>query len=124
MPMGMTGNGGRDAAGRQILVVDDEPMVRRMIGRLVVEGYRVDEAGDGFQALEKVRAAPDALDLVVTDLAMPRLNGLELAQVLSAEVPGLPLVLISGFAAPELQALGMVAPCGTLTKPLAEAVFL
>lgn len=109
----------------RILVVDDEPGVRLIIRRLLDgQGYQVHEAGDGVQALELVRAAPDLLDLVVSDLAMPRLNGIQLVQVLSVETPEIPFVLISGYAAPELAEFGIVAPCGMLAKPLVEDVFL
>jgi two-component system cell cycle sensor histidine kinase/response regulator CckA len=109
----------------RILVVDDEPDVRLIIRRLLDEqGYQVHEAGDGLQALEMVRAAPDLLDLVVSDLVMPRLNGIQLVQVLSVESPEIPFLLISGYAAPELAQFGIVAPCGTLAKPLVEDVFL
>jgi len=109
----------------RILVVDDEPDVRLIIRRLLDEqGYHVHEAGDGLQALEMVRAAPGLLDLVVSDLAMPRLNGIQLVQVLSVERPEIPLVLVSGYAVPELEAMGIVAPCGMLAKPLVEDVFL
>jgi CheY-like chemotaxis protein len=109
----------------RILVVDDEPDVRLIIRRLLDEqGYHVHEAGDGLQALEMVRAAPGLLDLVVSDLAMPRLNGIQLVQVLSVESPEIPLVLVSGYAVPELEAMGIVAPCGMLAKPLVEDVFL
>jgi CheY-like chemotaxis protein len=64
------------------------------------------------------------LDLVVSDLAMPRLNGIQLTQVLSVESPEIPVVLVSGYAAAELEAMGIVAPCGMLAKPLVEDVFL
>jgi CheY-like chemotaxis protein len=109
----------------RILVVDDEPNVRFIIRRLLDgQGYLVHEAGDGLQALEMVRAAPDLLDLVVSDLVMPRLNGIQLLQVLSVESPEIPLVLISGYAPPELAEFGIAAPCGVLAKPLVEDAFL
>jgi CheY-like chemotaxis protein len=125
MPEGSGNESYREATRRQILVVDDEPNVRVMIRRVLDEvGYRVFEAGDGLQALELVRAGPDLLDLVVSDLIMPRLNGVQLVQILSVETPELPFVLISGYAPPELAALGVVAPCGMLAKPLVVDVFL
>jgi two-component system cell cycle sensor histidine kinase/response regulator CckA len=109
----------------RILVVDDEPDVRLIIRRLLDgQGYQVHEAGDGLQALEMVRAAPDLLDLVVSDLAMPRLNGIQLVQAVSVESPEIPFLLISGYAAPEHARFGIVAPCGTHAKPLVEDVFL
>jgi CheY-like chemotaxis protein len=112
-------------ARRRILVVDDEPDVRRVIRRLLDEdGYRVHEAGDGAQALEFVRSARGLLDLVVSDIAMPRLNGVQLLEALATEMPELPCLLISGYAAPELQRIGIPAPCGVLAKPLQVDAFL
>ena len=114
-----------EVVGPRVLVVDDEPHVRYMIRRLLdEEGYRVFEAKDGLQALEMVRAGPDRLDLVISDLAMPKLNGIELVQILSLETPTLPFVLISGYATPELARFGIVAPCGLLEKPLVVDKFL
>ena len=67
----------RDGTDR-VLVVDDEPTAR-LFTRSVLEkgGYQVEEAGDGWEALELLRAT-DAVALVVADLNMPRLDGLEL----------------------------------------------
>ncbi|MGN6393637.1 MAG: response regulator [Gemmatimonadales bacterium] len=110
---------------RRILVVDDEPGVRRIIQRMLEEsGYQVYEAGDGRMALDLVRTAPELLDLVVADIAMPRLNGIALMQVLAVEIPELPCVLISGYAPPELEQFGLTPPCGVLRKPLVEPEFL
>src|SRR4051812_23073644 len=71
------------AATRRILVVDDEPTVRRFASRVLMEaGYLVDEATDGAAALERVIAgAPPAA--VVSDIVMPRLNGVELMRTLA-----------------------------------------
>ena len=115
----------RESPVSRILVVDDEPAIRQLIRRLLVEhGYHVNEAGDGHQALEMVRAAPHRVDLVVSDLHMPRVNGIQLLQTLSVECPTLPVVMISAYAADDLQKFGIVAPCGVLSKPLVEPVFL
>ncbi len=114
-----------DAARRRVLVVDDEDGVRHLLRRLLnKDGYHVHEAGDGAQALELVRAAPDLLDLVVSDIVMPRLNGVQLVQALATETPELPCLLISGYAPPELAGFGIAAPCGVLTKPLIPTEFL
>jgi CheY-like chemotaxis protein len=110
---------------QRILIVDDETMVRRVIQRMLEgSGYQVFEASDGRVALDFVRAAPALLDLVVTDISMPRLDGIALMQVLSVEIPDLPCVLISGYAPPELQRFGLTPPCGVLRKPLVEPEFL
>lgn len=113
------------AAERLILVVDDEPGVRFVVVRLLQEeGYRVFEATDGLDAIDLVRAAPDRLDLVVSDIHMPRINGIQLLQLLTLETPDLPCILMSGYSLPQLARLGIVAPCGVLPKPLVPVAFL
>ena len=99
-----------------ILVVDDEPFVRRFAARVLQEeGFVVREAGDGEQAIEIVRAG--GVSAVVCDVVMPRLNGVQVMETLARSHPQLPVVLMSGYAALELQGLGIAAPCALLTKP-------
>ena len=63
----------------RVLVVDDEPSARAGLEKLLTqEGYRVELAEDGAQALE--RATESAPDVVVTDLKMPKMDGLELTR--------------------------------------------
>jgi two-component system OmpR family response regulator len=67
-----------------VLVVDDDPRIRALMVRtLSAKGYRAVEASDGIEALERLAADPD-IELVVTDIVMPRMNGVELAQQLAA----------------------------------------
>lgn len=103
---------------QQILVVDDESMVRRFASRILTEGgYGVVEAGDGAEALDLVVRENVSLDLVLTDIMMPRLSGVELLEHLSVVAPGLPVVLMSGFSAGDLTTRGISVPCGLLAKP-------
>ncbi len=104
----------------RILVVDDEPLVRRFAARVLEEhGFLVSQAADGAEALRMLREeVPDA-DAVVSDIVMPRLNGVELLQVLSSTHPQLPVLLMSGYASGELQNMGIAAPCAILPKPFA-----
>lgn len=109
---------GPNGSHARILVVDDEPAVRLYVRRVLLEeGYAVHEAGDGAEALELVRSAPDRWDLIVSDIVMPRCNGVELHQQLAAIVAGMPIILMSGYAATQLNELGIAAPCGVLVKP-------
>ena len=79
-----------------ILTVDDSPGIRQMIKMMLAPaGHTVIEAGDGAQGLEKAKA--DRPDLVITDLKMPIMNGLELIRALRT-VPaflGLPIVFVT-----------------------------
>ena len=94
--------GGTGAAKPVVLVVDDEaPIVDLVADLLAEEGYAVCRAYDGTQALEEAeRAQPD---LVVTDVMMPRLDGISLARELRRRGYRAPVVLMSAVhAAPDL----------------------
>lgn len=81
-----------------VLVVDDERDLRRIARRtLELEQLTVLEAEDGEVALTLIERG-DPLDLVVTDLVMPRLGGIELVETLRQFRPELPLVVISGWS--------------------------
>src|SRR5688500_10083954 len=80
-----------------ILIVDDEANVRRMLGRLLEsQGHVVSEASNGREAVESVRAAQP--DVVLLDLVMPEMDGLQALTALTDESPGLPVVMMSGRA--------------------------
>ncbi len=81
-----------------VLLADDEEAIR-WLGRrfLEADGWTVLEARDGEEALDLVESHPTPIDLVVTDLNMPRVSGRELAEVLSVFRPGLPVLAITGF---------------------------
>jgi two-component system, cell cycle sensor histidine kinase and response regulator CckA len=82
-----------------ILVVDDDPMVVRAItAALATEGYQVMVAQSGAAGLEIFLADPDAIDLVLSDVIMPFLNGIEMAKQITAARPGAPIVLMSGYS--------------------------
>jgi two-component system, cell cycle sensor histidine kinase and response regulator CckA len=99
-------------------VVDDEPLVRRFATRVLEqEGFLVSEAADGAEALRLLRDEMPVADAVVSDIVMPRLNGVELLQILSSTHPQLPVLLMSGYASGELEGMGIAAPCAILPKP-------
>src|SRR5688572_11011922 len=107
----------RSSTGGAILVVDDEGAVRRFALRVLErEGYRVIEARDGIEAFELIRQGHE-FDAVVSDIVMPRMNGVELMQALSTATPELPVILMSGYATGALAELGINAPCAILPKP-------
>ncbi len=81
-----------------ILFVEDEESVRELVRDfLITTGYQVLEAPDGAKALEIAAAHEGAIDLLVTDVVMPRLSGREVATRLSAERPDLKVLYISGY---------------------------
>lgn len=81
-----------------VLFADDEDAIR-WVGRrfLEADGWGVLEATDGLEALEIIEGLTGRLDLVITDLNMPRVTGRELAEVLSVFRPGLPVLGVTGF---------------------------
>jgi two-component system, cell cycle sensor histidine kinase and response regulator CckA len=81
-----------------ILLVDDDESIRRFARRvLMVHGFRVIEASDGAEALEVASSHAEPIDLLLTDVIMPKVNGLMLAQRLSKERPGIGDLYMSGF---------------------------
>lgn len=82
----------------RILVVDDDPQVRSMAVALLDElGYVVDEAVDGTDALRLLQTGR-RFDLMLTDYAMPKMTGVELAVRAKALAPGLGILLMTGYA--------------------------
>jgi len=79
------------------LVVDDDPIVRRFISSVLgLSGFKVLEAPNAAQALIAFQASGTGVDLVITDVRMPGMNGCDLARMLIAERPSLPVLLVSG----------------------------
>jgi len=81
----------------KILVAEDEPGVREFVTRgLAASGHEVTAVVDGMAALDALET--DAYDLLLSDIVMPELDGLGLALKVAKEWPGLPIVLMTGFA--------------------------
>jgi CheY-like chemotaxis protein len=79
-----------------ILVVDDDPLaVRAITAALALAGYQVVVVGNGVAGLETFLADPYAVDLVLADVMMPCLNGIEMADQMKAVRPGARIVLMS-----------------------------
>jgi PAS domain S-box-containing protein len=113
---------GRGAAER-ILVVEDESVVRSLVRRALEEaGYEVYQAPNGAAALEYVVANPGQIDLVLSDVVMPRMNGLELTARLREQAPRLPVLLMSGYSTEEVERRGGAESGVTiLSKPITPA---
>jgi two-component system, cell cycle sensor histidine kinase and response regulator CckA len=81
-----------------ILVVDDQESVRAILRRQLSDrGHTVLEAGDGAEALHLVRRRNGVVDLILSDVVMPQMNGTELATHIGVEFPDIPVVLMSAF---------------------------
>jgi len=84
--------------GQVVLVVDDEQGLRDLVCRtLRAEGYRTLEASHGGEALELVETGPEPIDLVVTDVVMPGMDGRELGRRLALSRPTLPILYMSAY---------------------------
>jgi CheY-like chemotaxis protein len=82
-----------------VLVVDDESTVRSVLRRILErDGYTVVLAEDGLDGVEKYRQRPDGVSLVILDMAMPRMNGSEAYEVLTAINPKLKVLISSGYS--------------------------
>ena len=90
-----------------ILLVDDEDGIRVTLRRqLVAQGHTVLEASHGAEAIAVVRMRRGNLDLVLSDVVMPEMNGTELAGTLLRDFPGLPVILMSAYAPAGLTEVG------------------
>ena len=89
-----------------ILVVDDEPVARQSLSDILkLEGYLVTSAPNGQAAVEYVRTHP--VDLMIVDLRMPGMDGLEVVQVLNQIAPDTEVILLTAYGSTEtaIQAL-------------------
>jgi len=101
-----------------VLVVEDDRALRTLMVRTLTEkGYRAVEASDGIEALEKLATDSD-IELVVTDIVMPRMNGVELAQELAASVRAR-LLFVSAYGKEYTE-----LPASLLEKPFSQAALI
>lgn len=107
----------------KVLIVEDDLSVRSFTARaLAAAGHHVETAEDGLEGLDKIREAEGAFDLVLSDIRMPAMDGIEMAREAANAFPSLRLLLMTGFAdqrerAAELD--GTVA--GVVNKPFTLA---
>ena len=84
-----------------IMVVDDDSEVREIVAEFLSEsGHHILQAGDGNEALQLLQTLPD-IDLIVTDVRMPGVSGIDLAEKATREHLGLKVILISGYFVPQ-----------------------
>jgi len=83
------------------LVVDDDPSIRKYISMILQqEHFRSIEAEDGVRGLQIVRELGDGLDLIVSDVQMPKGDGLIFARAVRKSFPAVPIILVSGRGEP------------------------
>lgn len=102
-----------------ILLVDDDASVRTM-SREVLEsmGHEVVEAQDGRDALDTFERLEDALDLILCDVVMPQLGGVELMESVRTRAKEMPFLLVTGYeSSPVAERLAGVADCALMRKP-------
>ncbi len=110
--------------GQKILAVDDEPALTAVLQKILHRlDYQKHHEQPGGEAIRLVREQPAQFDLVITDLTMPEMNGLEVAKQLRAIRPDLPVILVSGYSvsvgAERLREAGIRE---RLDKPVSPAV--
>jgi two-component system, cell cycle sensor histidine kinase and response regulator CckA len=102
-----------------VLVVDDQSMVRTLVRRMLESGgCAVVEAEDGESALRLIERGQPAIDVVLTDLVMPGIDGFDIITVLARHRPDLPVICMSGFAS--VSTSGLTVPF--LPKPFSLEV--
>lgn len=104
-------------ATKRILVVDDEESIRDLCARVLIRaGFEVITAGSGEDALSQLQG--EAFDLVISDLRMPGVTGLEVLEAAKASFPTIRVVLITGFGTAETVARAkQLGADRVLTKP-------
>ncbi len=103
---------------KKILVVDDDPVVAKSFDRVLAgKGYAVITAADGEEALRKLNT--ETYDVVFTDIKMPGMSGIEVAERVRKSQPWLPVVIVTGYGTEENEARAEAAGgAGVLRKPL------
>jgi CheY-like chemotaxis protein len=101
-----------------LLIVEDEPSVRNLVASaLRHDGYRLLIASSAEDALTAADAHDGPIDLLLTDAMMPGKSGLELANLMTARRPGIPVIVMSGYTQETLAVPGLKEPIALLQKP-------
>jgi PAS domain S-box-containing protein len=127
LPARSGGPAGRHPRGGEtVLVVEDEDAMREVTRRILSRnGYQVLAAANGDEAVEFARHHPGGVDLLLTDVIMPRMLGKEVANRLRALRPGIRILYMSGYAHPVLTSQGTLDPGVILIeKPFTESTLL
>jgi two-component system, cell cycle sensor histidine kinase and response regulator CckA len=125
-PPAATALAGPTAVPYTILVADDEPSVRSITVKILRRaGYRVLESASGAEALTQGQVEPGRIDLLVTDVLMPGVDGVSAAQGLSADRPAMRVLYMSGYTRGQLLDRGVLnAGTAFLEKPFSPSALL
>lgn len=83
----------------KILIVEDDESVRAFTARAIAAaGHEVETAEDGDEGLETIRSKDGRYDLILSDIRMPAMDGIEMAKRAASEFPGLRILLMTGYA--------------------------
>ena len=109
--------------GERVLLVEDDEPVSRTVGVMVrFLNYKVEAVADGRQALARFRRDPDSIDVILTDLVMPEMGGLELLGEVKKASPGALVLIMSGYSAQLTDTSGAFAQAaGFVRKPVSLA---
>ncbi len=107
----------------KVLLVDDEELVRQLLARILDDaGYAVEEADNGASGLQAARRLDGSLSLVITDINMPVMDGLEFARMLRRTDTRVPFLFITALDPALINEIG--APAQVLAKPFTPDAFL
>ncbi len=113
-------------AGETVLIVEDEPAMREVTRRILSRsGYHVITAGNGLEAIEIVASHLGDIDVLLTDVVMPRMLGKEAADRIRALRPAVKVLFMSGYTQGLLDTQGVVETgVNLIEKPFTEASLL
>ena len=126
LPRGPSECTDRIVRGETLLLIEDEPLVRELAYEILIgQGYQVLGAGSGAEALRICESHPESIQLVVTDVIMPGMNGREVYERMSQLRPGLKVLYMSGYTQSAIVHRGVLEP-GTafVQKPFTIPGFL
>ena len=112
--------------GETVLIVEDEPAMREVTRRILSRsGYNVIAAASGHEAIEIAAGHTGHIDVLLTDVVMPRMLGKEAAERIRALRPGVKVLFMSGYAKGVLDSQGVVeVGVNLIQKPFSEAQLL
>lgn len=110
----------REGRGQTVLVVEDDPSVRLLVCEVLTElRYVAVEAGNASEAIP-ILQSPRSIDLMVSDVGLPGMNGRQLAEIAREHRPELPILFVTGYAENAVERSGFLGPdMDMITKPFA-----